>query len=131
MQNGHKIYQKFQLQRFPKFIKIVNFGMKIYHLATLLKKHTEVRHESVAFVNKVSNEALFAREFFEQCVKFFVAPRLSFFSETFLMPLLAALIRVLMQNSLTLSRFIMFHFFIRSTCPDISIFTKTRSFDLF
>jgi hypothetical protein len=34
--NGHKIYQHFPFQDPPKITKIVIFGLKIYHLATLV-----------------------------------------------------------------------------------------------
>jgi hypothetical protein len=35
--NDHKIDQHFPLQDLPKFTQIGNFGMKTYHLATLLR----------------------------------------------------------------------------------------------
>jgi hypothetical protein len=35
IQNGHKIYQHFSLQGYPKYTKRRIFGMKIDHLATL------------------------------------------------------------------------------------------------
>jgi hypothetical protein len=37
--NGHKIYQHFPSQGFPKFTQIGIFGLKINHLATLVRNH--------------------------------------------------------------------------------------------
>jgi hypothetical protein len=34
--NGHKIYQNFPFQDPPKFTQILIFGLKIYHLATMV-----------------------------------------------------------------------------------------------
>jgi hypothetical protein len=34
--NGHKIYQHLPLQKPPKFTQILIFGLKLYHLATLV-----------------------------------------------------------------------------------------------
>jgi hypothetical protein len=61
IQNGHKIctYQYVPLQGSPKFTQIGSFGLKLYHLATLLwttanwyQWHTIHRTiQSVAFLN--------------------------------------------------------------------------------
>jgi hypothetical protein len=36
IQNGHKLYQNLPLQSPPKFNQIGNFGLKKYHLATMV-----------------------------------------------------------------------------------------------
>jgi hypothetical protein len=37
IRNGHKIYQHLPIQGPPKYNKIGTFGLKIYHLATLVR----------------------------------------------------------------------------------------------
>jgi hypothetical protein len=65
--NGHKIYQHVPLQDPPKFTQNGIFGLKLYHLATLLRAG---RHECIkifrqvvhlSFVAAVSSFELFRR----------------------------------------------------------------------
>jgi hypothetical protein len=52
--NRHKIYQQLPLQDPPKFTQIVNFGLNIYHLATLMQIATATKTESFGFRSRRS-----------------------------------------------------------------------------
>jgi hypothetical protein len=48
-QNGYKIYQRFTLQDPPKFTQIGIWGLKMYHLATLIKVNLNNKKRKKAF----------------------------------------------------------------------------------
>jgi hypothetical protein len=52
--NGHKIYQQFPVKGPPKFIQIEIFGIKIYHLVTLLLTNKNFSHSSKAGIETKS-----------------------------------------------------------------------------
>jgi hypothetical protein len=53
--NGHKMYQHFSLQHPPRFTKIVNFSLKLHHLATLGRREME-RYGAALFIDTESTD---------------------------------------------------------------------------